>query len=289
MVTNKGYYGNRQSLQSTLTPRQDMYARQDTRVEYQIFNSEYFSNADVKLYFGDIWVDDITSIAFQLSEEVLPIYGYHSYTMDAVARGKRLIQGAFSINFTSVGYLQQVVQNANAIFHAVSNGEKEGEIKPQYYQNLKLEEILTRLGKSSFDQIADEYENAIWGAQKDNGHYMSYDDAPYFYNSQFGFDIRVQYGAISESSGYISNQLYESNRFNKPSMTVDVINGVQLSGMSKSISTADQGAPIQEQYSFIARDLNGRSLASMSQGSNNENKEQSIETIYRPMQYGTIE
>lgn len=289
MVTNRGYFGNNQSLQGRLTPRQDMYARNDTRVEYQIFNSEYFSNADVKLYFGDIWVDEVTSIAFQLSEEVLPIYGYHSYTMDAVARGKRMIQGAFAINFTSVGYLQQIVQNANAIFHAISNGEKEGKMKPQYYQNLKLDEILQRLGKSSFDQIADEYEQAIWGAKKDSNHYMSYDDAPYFYNSQLGFDIRVQYGSVSESNGYISNKFYESTKFNKPHTTVDVINGVQLSGMSKSISTADQGAPIQEQYSFIARDLNGRSAISFSQGNNNGNNEESVETIYRPMQYGIIE
>ncbi|PVC75071.1 hypothetical protein C2I27_04075 [Priestia megaterium] len=285
-------YINRQVIpkEKRLAPRRDAYARPDSRVEYQIFSSEYFSNADVKLYFGDIWIDDATSIAIQLQEDLMPIYGYNSYTFDAIARGKRLVQGQFSINFTTVGYLHEIVANAHAIFYALEQGEKNGIIKPEYYQNLKLGEIMQRLGKESFDQVADEYEKAIWGANDDKEEQLSYADRPYFRQDQLGFDIRIQYGAVTEATGYVQGKFYQSVKEESPNMTVDVINGVQLSGMSKQIATSDQGAPIQESYSFIARDLNGVSFAQLSRNlsASKSSSKEPIDTTYRKMQYGVI-
>lgn len=265
-------------------PRQDMYARPDTRVEYQLFGSEYFSNADVKLYFGDIWVDEITNINFSLSEQVMPIFGYSSYTYDAVARGKRIIQGQFSLNYTSSGYLHQILENANAIYYAIEKGEKDGKLQPQYYENLKLSEILHKLGKNSFEQVADEYEQAIWGAADDTKTYLNYSDRSYFRQDTLGFDIRVQYGAVSESQGYIQNLTYERTRNMQPNMTVDVLNGVQLNGMAKSIATSDQGSPIQEQYSFFARDLNGISLANLKRAKDAKINQERVQAIYNPAQ-----
>jgi hypothetical protein len=130
MISNLNYFkSNLNNLSASknikgLHPLSDTYARPDSRVEYQLFGQEYFSNADVKLYFGDIWVDDITSIAFQLQETVMPVYGYNSYTFDAVSRGQRVVNGSFGINFTSVGYLNEIVSNANAIFYALEQDRK---------------------------------------------------------------------------------------------------------------------------------------------------------------------
>lgn len=283
MVNERGYIRRDPIQKKTsgkeLLPRKDHYARPDNRVEYQIFGSEYFSNADVKLYFGDIWVDEITSIAFQLQEEVLPIYGYNSYTFDTVARGKRILQGSFSINFTSVGYLHEIVENAHAIFYALETGEKEGIIQPEYYQDHSLTDILKKLGKKSFDQIAEEYEKAIWGEEASSNVQLNYSDRPYFKQDSLGFDIRIQYGAVSESVGYVQDRFYQSPSVEKPNMTVDVINGVQLSGMSKQISTADQGAPILEYYTFLARDLNGISFAN-SKSSNDQTATKRFNTVF---------
>jgi hypothetical protein len=289
MITNRGYFGKNQLFRGNKIPAmRDAYARKDNRVEYQIFSSEYFSSADVKLYFGDIWVDDAVSIAFSLSEEVMPIYGYNSYTFDTVARGRRLVQGQFAINFTSAGYLHQVVENANAIFYALEQGEKKGIIKPQYYQNMKLDEILAKLGKESFDQIADEYEKAIWGVQPDKNQQLSYADRPFFRQDDLGFDIRIQYGAVAESAGYVNGRFYQSTKTEEPNITVDVINGVQLNGLSKQIATSDQGAPILEYYTFIARDVNGISFTHLHRQRNNIQQPQDIPTVYRKMQYGPI-
>lgn len=288
MTTYKGYYGRKALPRGTkLPPTRDAYERQDSRIEYQLFSSDYFSAADVKLYFGDIWVDEITTLAFQLQEEVMPIYGYNSYTFDTIARGKRLVQGSFGINFTSVGYLQQILENANAIFYAIEEGKKKDLIKPEYYQNMKLDEILQKLGKSSFEQIADEYERAIWGEDDKNQEYLSYADMPYFRQDDLGFDIRVQYGAVAETSGYVNGKFYQSSKTEAPNLTVDVINGVQLTGMMKSgIGTDAQGAPIQEHYSFIARDLNGVSFNHMRRlNTNSQNDIVQLDTTYRKMQF----
>lgn len=252
-ITNKGYF----TKNNALMPRLDSYGmHSDSRVEYQIFGSEYFSNADVKIYFGDIWIDDATSFSFSLQEQVLPIYGYHSYTYDAIARGNRLIQGAFSINFKSVGYLNEVLNNAHAILYAMEKGEQENIIQPEFYETMNLSEILELLGKDSFDQIADEYERALWGYEEGSEHYLTNDRQPYFRQDQLGFDIRIHYGAVSEMADYIGRDRYIDSSL-KPNVTVEVINGVQLTGLQKQIATSDQGAPIQEVYSFIARDYNG--------------------------------
>lgn len=286
MTTNRGYFGVKQSFQKNLIPQRDMYARPDNRVEYQLYGSEYFSNADVKLYFGDIWVDDATAIILQLQEEVLPIYGYNSYTFDTVARGKRLVQGQFNINFTTVGYLHQVIANANAIFYALETGKQNGLVKPEYYQNMKLADILVKLGKESFSQIADEYEKAIWGTNSDTTAMLNYANMSYFRQDGLGFDLRIQYGAVSESTGYVQDRFYQSSKTERPNATVDVINGVQLTGMSKQITTSDQGAPIQEMYTFIARDLNGISFAHLQR--QNPNNQGSLDAAYRKMQYGPL-
>jgi hypothetical protein len=244
-------------------PRRDPYYRQDTRIEYQIFSSEYFSGTDMHIYIGDIWVDEITSIEFTLQEQVLPIYGYNSFTFDTVARGQRIIQGQFSINFTSTGYLQQILEHAEAIQYALEVGKNKKVIDPKYYEKLKLDQILKLYGKESFEQIAEEYEKAIWGEIEDtNGKYLNTIKAPYFRTNPYGFDIRIHYGAVEETVLNQKREVYKSNDPHKrpPNLTVETINGVQITGFSKRAATSDQGAPIQEVYTFIARDINGASL-----------------------------
>jgi len=78
-------------------------------VDHQVFPEEFFSGSDVTVYFGDVWLDDLTSISFEMMEQIQPISGYASYTWDAIARGSRIIQGHFSIAFREAGYLNNLV------------------------------------------------------------------------------------------------------------------------------------------------------------------------------------
>jgi len=91
------------------TPRGVAFTRQ--QIEYQQFPEEFFSGADVVIYFGDTWLADITGLQFELAEHVRPVYGYASYTWDVVKRGVRLVNGQFRIAFTEAGYLYRVLDH----------------------------------------------------------------------------------------------------------------------------------------------------------------------------------
>lgn len=252
--------GNRNNASTGFhpNPQFDTYRRQDTRVEYQLFSNDYFSNADVHLYFGNVFVDDIISLNFTLEEQIRPIYGYHSYTYDAVARGNRIIRGEFSINFTSVGYLQEIIENADAIEFALSDKAKKLPDIDLKHTDLTIEDILKIYGKESFNEIADAYEKEIWGDDSKTT-YLTPGASTYFQRTTpFGFDIKINYGAVSQTLGAQYQGFYNKAPVH-PNITVDRINGVQLTGLQKNMSTSDQGRPLTETYSFIAQDLNGKS------------------------------
>lgn len=81
------------------------------QLEYQYFPEEYFSGSDITVYFGDIWLDELSALSFTLYEPVKPIHGYASYTWDAVARGARYVEGQFRIPFKEAGYLTVVLEH----------------------------------------------------------------------------------------------------------------------------------------------------------------------------------
>lgn len=79
----------------------------------QVFSAEYFSGADVSIYLGDAWLEQITSIDFTLIEQARPLFGYQSYTADVIAHGTRSVVGSFRIPFTRPGYLFDLIKRAD--------------------------------------------------------------------------------------------------------------------------------------------------------------------------------
>lgn len=244
----------------TKASQADPYQLTKRRLEYQLFQSEYYSASDIKIFLGDIWIEDAILVQYDMAEQVLPIYGYASYTYDAVARGNRIVNGSFEINFKNVGYLQQVLENADAIEYAIQAGKKSKKMRPEFYKNTKLDTILKDLGKESFEQIADEYENALWG-EEDSDLIVS-DSESYFPDNDYGFDLKIYYGPVEATNLYGSKKIYSKLQAKKSPLSVEVINGVQISRVSKGIATSSESTPITEVYTFIARDLNGVSLTS---------------------------
>lgn len=91
------------------TPAGVTYTKQ--QIEYQQFPEEFFSGADVIIYFGDVFLADLSGLQFVLIEQVRPIYGYASYTWDVVKRGTRLVRGSFRMAFREAGYLYRVLDH----------------------------------------------------------------------------------------------------------------------------------------------------------------------------------
>lgn len=71
----------------------------------------YFTMTQARLYIGRVFIDELNGIQFTLQNNKIPIYGYASRDFDAVAQGKALVQGQFTINFISEGYLYVVLQD----------------------------------------------------------------------------------------------------------------------------------------------------------------------------------
>ena len=97
----------------------------DTNIEYHrtktaeglavdsAYIKRYYSVIDAEVYFGNEYVEDIADINWSVKQNVMPVFGYNSYTYDELARGNRIIFGSFLINFTSPNYLFSILEEAN--------------------------------------------------------------------------------------------------------------------------------------------------------------------------------
>lgn len=119
------------------------FGDEPTRNNFQTYPYDYFCGTNAKVFFGDIWVDDVVTIQYNLKQDKEPIYGYASQHFDAIARGTIIVQGSFTIAFKEMGYLNVI---ANALESQLYRSTK----------SLMLKQIETKLqqaadGTTAFD------------------------------------------------------------------------------------------------------------------------------------------
>lgn len=227
--------------------------------EYQRFKEEYFSGQDVRIYLGNVWVDEIVDLRFQLVENVAPIFGYASYTYDAVAKGNRQVQGSFRINFKESYYLHSII---NQLDYDMGNNKDHGTLKntkiPKWSVggNHVRNTIESIYNDKEFDKLATEFEKSLWGESSNSamqeradtrgrGSYFTPEDVRKTIGKQ-GFSILIMYGPYT--------QTYDSTMKNESiATTAKTITGVHLTGVSQVVDGS--GQPVYEEYTFIARDL----------------------------------
>jgi hypothetical protein len=88
--------------------------QEDLTHNFRIFPRDYFSFCDMAIYFGDVFIDEITGLQFAMQENVLPLYGYADYRFRTLSHGSRIIQGNFSINFKEAGYIYLIMEALRA-------------------------------------------------------------------------------------------------------------------------------------------------------------------------------
>ena len=251
-----------------------------------IYNNEYFSGAQVSLYIGDVWVDEVTTLSYGIQQSRRPIYGYASQLYDDVAEGHVIVQGNFSINFKEAGYLwliltryaQQFVQsrgippidnpflNSNTANRQNINGLLQGELSgaarnrrllnlssdvARKKRNFERSQRAVRRGSAAslggfasnrrtrgagsvFENEAEQFEDAVWSqpaAELDQR--VRRTDDPRLNP----FDMYIAFGDFA-GDGSVNH-------------TIERLTDVTLLGDSKQIVI--DGMPIQEQYTFIAR------------------------------------
>jgi len=76
----------------------------------------YFSPCQISLYVGDIWIDDMADIQYEVRDEKLPVYGFADQYYRATLRGRTIVTGVLVINFRFKGYLSNAIYNATGGF-----------------------------------------------------------------------------------------------------------------------------------------------------------------------------
>lgn len=239
---------------------------------YQVFPQEYFSGIDCYIAFNNIPIDKISQLEFALQENIIPVYGYASYTYDAVAHGVRLVTGSFTIPFRETFYIRAALEQLQT--QGVSSARPK---RPT--SDMTAEQIaawIKGMPMDKLEEIADEYGKRLWGNNESTA-INKYRDT-FFVNASsdlaaYGFDIIVSYGS----------ELIEIGKEVKdfPS-AAKIINGVHLTGVGQVIQPT--GEPIYEKYTFIARDLDNTIINTIKQAvSSSTTQDTNTKKVYPSM------
>lgn len=229
---------------------------------------EYFSGANAKVYFGDVWVDQITEISFSLQEQVAPIYGFQSYTFDRISRGSRMVTGQFTINFTENGYLQSILKRIEDNMRPVS-GFTKNPPKDKYIRDISeldtIKDLLLIDDKDVYTQQVNALKDSFWGNTGGDGSDIVpiKENDTYYYTragdgdstlKRNGFNILIDYSPDANLKDF-QDCLNGMNKENSAYQTYRNIIGVHLGSESQSI--INNGQIITQTYQFVAQDLDG--------------------------------
>lgn len=243
-------------------------------------NRIYYSGANVKVYFGNVWVKELASIQFSVEENVAPVYGFNSYMFDKVARGTRIVNGAFMINHTEAGYLPTILEHINKnidFTDASSMWDNQLQYFKQDVEGLgsntnieNIENIIQFDTKGKYEDYIQGLKNSFWGPQEVSGNTVHRNaeareyDTNYFpreegskYDSNLkthGFNILLDYSPSANERDF-EECIKHANNEGSISQTYRSIIGVHITGENQIISP--DGQPIQTQYNFVARDIDG--------------------------------
>jgi hypothetical protein len=204
--------GNKALYSSTVSKKPGLFPLESSK------EAKYFSSIDAEIYFGDLYIDDVTEINFQLQQNTMPLFGYNSYVYDDIALGSRIIQGQFAINFTKAGYMYEILETLN-------NAQRIEAVKTVSVNGVN-EFTTADLGKykvSNYnDPIVSRKTNPLWDCR---------------------FSIVMSYG----NYGSKKSTIHAANS------TLIALEGVQITGCMQQLDI--NGSPVLEVYSFTARDM----------------------------------
>ncbi|MFS1019735.1 MULTISPECIES: hypothetical protein [Enterococcus] len=229
-------------------------------------SSEYFSGSNVRVFFNNKEIEEMTSIQFQMNENVQPIYGFNSYTFDRIARGNRIVQGQFSMNFVTKGYLQDILKAlCSTTDEGVANTESSYTNVSSADENIKM--ILNAKDSAAAAALKADLKNSLWGSEKYYNSTVSntrYQDS-HFYSGDtedlksLGFDIRIEYSPDANDVDF-QNSLRNLGSGNSAYHTYRILNEVHIYNISQVVG--NDGQVIQETYSFLAKDVDGEGVVS---------------------------
>jgi hypothetical protein len=260
----------------------------NTQVYTQVFDSEYYSGAQVSIYIGDVWVDEVTSLSYVCQQNKTPLYGYASQLWDDCAAGQVLVQGSFSINFKEQGYLWAVlrryhnISGANVGFSTaradkrllnVRSGTRRDQPELVNKAGIRVGSNGTSINRQTIERVT-QGETAR-GERFDFYHHLAgystfktssprdsaYEDIIEAFEDQVwqpkiaNTDLNTQLRRTDDNrfDGFDIYVVFGNYANPRANHTVSKIIDVRLLGQSKQFGI--DGVPIQETYNFIARTI----------------------------------
>ena len=248
------------------------------RVNFATYPQDYFTGAQVRIYLGSIWVDDIATISYTTSHSKTPLYGYNDHQFRTVAKGQFLVRGSFTIAFKEVGYLYQIIQMWKKD-KTISNTRQTKPGATSFLNILQsgttIEDAMDQVNGQGnrpgqdFEDAAEVMQDAIWGKtgadavagnqnpnriprsdELDYSCYLSNDAVSQDIDME-GFDILITFGDYR--SGDSSAET-----------TIVSINNIHITGESMIVSPTAE--PVGLSCEFFARGLNERVSNSWPEG-----------------------
>ncbi len=218
----------------------------------------FYTGQDIKVTIEGLPDDDhlpLFSLGYIIEQQKQPVYGYWSYTYDAMLRGTRIVSGAFSIATRSPHFLVTKIARA-------------AEMRQRAFSSRNDLNVM-----HSLRGVGDDEANikAYWSK-----HYDSNLDSgqQHLFSIHPPFNIIVKYG-LQETSLAATNSNERASEFrlkygSKPPMAMDtnerlvtnpipeedkqvLIENIELVNMTTQID--NEGSPLLETYSFLARDV----------------------------------
>lgn len=227
------------------------YQYNSTKAPHTYFDY-YFSGQDINVYLDGLQAPTniaplpIMEFSFGIQQQKQPVYGFWSYTHDAVMRGTRIVNGQFRIATTSTNYMTDIIAQAAA---------NRAKANPNDVAGLDADE-----------QLIEQY----WW----NGGTNSTDThGPFLFSAHPPFNLIIVYGMQTPTvyDNFTPNyrEVYNDYKNDTPVMLdtnermieADPIGqsqritilGIELTGMQ--IEYTPDGQPSSEMYSFFAKDL----------------------------------
>jgi len=218
-------------------------------------SDKYYSGADATVYFNTVYVPEITSISFNGVPQDRPIFGYSDENWSAMSKGNYIVEGQVTINFVETGYLFKAIRMAWADFYdntGAAGFKKQITDTEKYKRSIDFLEKQKDPSRYSIDGYAEYYKQAKEASNELKKQIWKQDAsqqlAIYRLDQLTGLrahdggktvpplDIIIMYGNVNDDT----HQLHK-------------LTDVRFVGTSQTIM--NDGTPVQEVYTFVARDL----------------------------------
>lgn len=257
-------------------------------VRNRVYDKDYFSGSQAALYIGDVFVDEVVSYAFRVSQTKTPIYGYGSQLFDAVSKGPVLVSGNFAINFKESAYLylvlmryQEIVRGVETVLKKVTKGsltpdprslintitdhERQARLVPAPFK-FKTRPNHGNIVRSSIERVIQgnittrekhDFLQSLAGFASQRGLDATFEDyADAFEDVLWESDTSNLDELVTRTDDSFFNGFdvyFTYGDYNNPKAnhTVERITGIHLTGSEKRVNIS--GEPIIESYDFFAR------------------------------------